>query len=166
MSIFLYYQWQIYIVKFCQIWPPPWGSKFFQFHAVFGKIGKIVCWHPPGELAPPPRGNPGSATDYYRLQTKFGARQYFHMHVSVILSTGGSLYDVTSCLTPWSLWEGGMCAWSHIPSWEVSVWGGLWVVSVRGSLTRGVPVQGVFVCRRASGMHPTGILSFLNLKIS
>ena len=26
------------------------------------KFGKIVCWRPPGELAPPPRGNPGSAT--------------------------------------------------------------------------------------------------------
>ena len=24
----------------------PWGSKFFQFHTVFGKkIGKMVCWH-------------------------------------------------------------------------------------------------------------------------
>ena len=28
----------------------------------FGKYG-IVCWRPPGELALPPRGNPGSATD-------------------------------------------------------------------------------------------------------
>ena len=29
------------------------------------KCGKIVCWHPsPGELAPPPRRNPGSATGY------------------------------------------------------------------------------------------------------
>ena len=29
-----------------------------------GKFGKIVCWRPPpGELAPPPRGNPGSTTD-------------------------------------------------------------------------------------------------------
>ena len=30
-------QWRIYIVKF---WTraPPWGPKFFQFHAVFGKI--------------------------------------------------------------------------------------------------------------------------------
>ena len=27
-----------------------------------GKFGKIICWHPPGELAPPPRENPGSAT--------------------------------------------------------------------------------------------------------
>ena len=27
-----------------------------------GIFGKIVCWRPPGELAPPPRGNNGSAT--------------------------------------------------------------------------------------------------------
>ena len=25
----------------------PWGSKLFQFHAVFGKFGEIVCWCPP-----------------------------------------------------------------------------------------------------------------------
>ena len=41
---------------------PPWGSKFFQFHAVFGKIWQNRMLAPPGELAPPPRGNPGSAT--------------------------------------------------------------------------------------------------------
>ena len=42
---------------------PPWGSEFFQFMQFSGKFGKIVCWHPPpGELAPPPRGNPGSVT--------------------------------------------------------------------------------------------------------
>ena len=42
---------------------PPWGSKFFQFHAVFEKIRQIrMLAPPPGELAPPPRGNPGSAT--------------------------------------------------------------------------------------------------------
>ena len=28
----------------------------------WGNFGTIVCWRPPGELAPPPRGNPGSAT--------------------------------------------------------------------------------------------------------
>ena len=28
-----------------------------------GKFGKIVCWRPLGELASPPRGNPGSAID-------------------------------------------------------------------------------------------------------
>ena len=43
--------------------PPP-GSKFFQFHAVFGKLWQNRMLAPsPGELAPPPRGNPGSATD-------------------------------------------------------------------------------------------------------
>ena len=43
---------------------PPWWPKFFQFHAVFlGNFGKIICWRsPPRELAPPPQGNPGSAT--------------------------------------------------------------------------------------------------------
>ena len=45
---------------------PPWGSKFFQFHAVFGKIWqKRMLAPPPGELAPPPRGNPRSATELY-----------------------------------------------------------------------------------------------------
>ena len=43
--------------------PPPGGPNSFNFMQFSGKIGKIVCWRPPGELAPPPRGNPGSATD-------------------------------------------------------------------------------------------------------
>ena len=39
------------------------GSKFFRFHAVFGKIWqKCVLAPPPGELASPSRGNPGSST--------------------------------------------------------------------------------------------------------
>ena len=41
----------------------PLGSKFFQFHAVFGKIWQNLMLAPPGELAPTPRGNPGSATE-------------------------------------------------------------------------------------------------------
>ena len=51
-------QCRIYIVKF---WTLP-GSKFFQFNAVFGKIWQNLMLAPPGQLAPPPRGNPGSAT--------------------------------------------------------------------------------------------------------
>ena len=42
--------------------PPFREPKFFQFHAVFGKIwqnGVLLGF--PGGLAPPPRGNPGSA---------------------------------------------------------------------------------------------------------
>ena len=42
---------------------PPGGPNSFDFMQFFGKFGNFVCWRPPGELAPPPRGNPGSATD-------------------------------------------------------------------------------------------------------
>ena len=49
---------------------PP-GSKFFQFHAVFGKIWQIRMLAPPGELARPPRGNPGSATDQEELRASW-----------------------------------------------------------------------------------------------
>ena len=42
----------------------PTGPKFLHFHAVFGeKIGQIIGWRSPQELAPP-LGNPGSATDH------------------------------------------------------------------------------------------------------
>ena len=54
-------QWRIYIVKFWMR-APPWGSKFFQFHAVFGKIWQNRVWVPPlgswcpllGEILDPP----------------------------------------------------------------------------------------------------------------
>ena len=41
---------------------PSGGPNSFNFMQFLGKFGKIVCWRPPGELEPPPRGNPGSAT--------------------------------------------------------------------------------------------------------
>ena len=40
----------------------PRGPKFLQFHAVFRKNWQNYMLTPPGELALPPRGNPGSAT--------------------------------------------------------------------------------------------------------
>ena len=54
-------QWRIYIVKFWTRAPPP-GSKFFQFHAVFGKIWQNHMLAPPpeswrpllGEILDPP----------------------------------------------------------------------------------------------------------------
>ena len=49
---------------------PPWGSKFFQFHAVLEKFGKIVCWHPP-ESWRAPRRNLGSATVHFWQSTRF-----------------------------------------------------------------------------------------------
>ena len=37
-------------MKLKEFGPP--GSKYFQFHAVLGKFGKIVCWRPRGIGAP------------------------------------------------------------------------------------------------------------------
>ena len=44
---------------------PPWASKFFRFHAVFGKIWRVHA--PPGGFTPPPRENPGSATGIHYI---------------------------------------------------------------------------------------------------
>ena len=33
-------------------------------------FGKIICWRPPGELAPPPTGNPGSAPGCNGISSK------------------------------------------------------------------------------------------------
>ena len=43
--------------------PPPGGPNSFNFMQFLGNFGEIVCWRPPEELAPPPRGYPRSATD-------------------------------------------------------------------------------------------------------
>ena len=51
------HQWRIYIVKFWVRPSLPPGSKFCQFHAVFGKIWQNRMLAPPGRLAPPPRRN-------------------------------------------------------------------------------------------------------------
>ena len=50
--------------KILDVPPSPGGPNSFNFMQFLGNFGKIVCWRPPGELAPPPRGNPGSATVY------------------------------------------------------------------------------------------------------
>ena len=43
---------------------PPWGSKFFHFHAVFGK--KLKNNSTFGSWRPPPWGKSGSATEFVR----------------------------------------------------------------------------------------------------
>ena len=48
---------------------PPLGSKFFQIHALFGKIWQSRMLAPPlGELTPAPRGNPGPSTANHHQQ--------------------------------------------------------------------------------------------------
>ena len=55
-------QWRIYIVKFWTRAPPP-GVQILSISCSFWEIlAKSYVGAPPGELAPPPRGNPRSAT--------------------------------------------------------------------------------------------------------
>ena len=42
---------------------PP-GPNLFIYMQFWRKFGKIICWCPPGVLSRPPRGNPGSATEF------------------------------------------------------------------------------------------------------
>ena len=51
--------------KGAQKTPAPSAQNFFIFMQFSGKIGQIIGWRPPLGLAPPPLGNPGSATDTY-----------------------------------------------------------------------------------------------------
>ena len=46
----------------CKGRAPPVAQNFFIFMQFSGKIGQIIGWRPPLGLAPPPLGNPGSAT--------------------------------------------------------------------------------------------------------
>ena len=46
----------------CEGCATPPQSKFLKFHAVFENILQNRMWRPPGGLALPPWGNPGSAT--------------------------------------------------------------------------------------------------------
>ena len=89
--------------------PPSWGPKFFQFHAVFGKIWQYcMLAPPPRELAPPPRGNHGSATEYH-VKNKFHHKQLklFCLLTERRSSTSAGSVDVTSLsrTTCWSTRE-------------------------------------------------------------
>ena len=55
------YQWRIYVVKFWTRAPPPPGSKFFQFHAVFGKIWQNRMLAPPWRVGAPWRVSSGKS---------------------------------------------------------------------------------------------------------
>ena len=59
--------------------PRPGRSKFFQFHAFFGKIWQNCMMAPracpPEELAPPTRANPASATELDATYSGFKKRR-------------------------------------------------------------------------------------------
>ena len=66
-------QWRIYTVKFWTRPPSPRGSKFFQFHAVFGKFWQNCMLAPPWKVGAPswirPILDPPLTGAYLRLCT-------------------------------------------------------------------------------------------------
>ena len=87
----------------------------------------------------------------YRPQTKFRARSYFFRCSSV--HRGESLYDITSCVAPWS----------HVPFGGSAYRGGDLLpggqhpvgFASRESSSRGVCLQPPPPIRKVGGMHPT-----------
>ena len=71
---------------------PPRGSKFFQFHAVFGKIWQNRMLAPPRELAPPPRGNPWSATAGVWKQKSY---KLHNSHFGLLMCSSASIVILT-----------------------------------------------------------------------
>ena len=68
--------------------PPPQGSKFFQFYAVFGKFWQNRMLAPPGKLAPPPGENLVSATvpSIPRSSTELYTYCFINNHVRLIFN--------------------------------------------------------------------------------
>ena len=67
--------------------PPP-GPKFFQFHAVLGFFGRIVCWRPPpppGELAAPPREILDSSLLYHTANVEILHKMFDNKKMSIWL---------------------------------------------------------------------------------
>ena len=58
---------------------PPWGVQILSISCSFWEnVAKLYVGAPPGQLAPPPRGNPGSATDVGRTI------QLYQLEVTVV----------------------------------------------------------------------------------
>ena len=60
--------------------PPPPGAQILSISCSFWEnlAKSYVGAPPPGELAPPPRGNPGSATAYYQKLEGYISGNTFH----------------------------------------------------------------------------------------
>ena len=75
---------------------------------LFAKFGKIICWRPPGGLAPPPTGKPGSAPE--------GSTR--NMHPSpiyfIFMQFSGNLCQIIGCcLSIWHWRPPSGISWIH-----------------------------------------------------
>ena len=72
-SVFIFWQWRIYIVKFW-LRAPPAGPNSFKFMQFLGNFGKIICLRlPPMSWHPHLEGNPGSGTVWHVLSPVISA---------------------------------------------------------------------------------------------
>ena len=86
--------------------PDPQGTKFFQFHAFLGKIWQNRVLAPPGELAPLPWGNPGSATavNFKKQFTEFSEFQWRPVTLLLwcLVCFKGSTVSIETDLSAWN----------------------------------------------------------------
>ena len=96
--------------------PPLGGPNSFNFMQFLGNFGKIVCWHPPpGELAPPPRGNPGSATVLiFKQKTKKKKKK---LKLKELGSIGGACQECLLPVSPWIRQQGFLQEEAPIQLW-------------------------------------------------
>ena len=67
----------------------PLGVQILSISCSFWEnLAKLYVGAPPGEVAPPPRGNPGSATGQFRLKL----RNAFLLKIGTPLSSGSGVY--------------------------------------------------------------------------
>ena len=67
---------------------PPWASKFFRFHAVFGKIWQNRMLAPPLGSWRPPWENPGSATGAREKEFMLFTCQNGHPRITKVILRG------------------------------------------------------------------------------
>ena len=75
----------------------PEGPNSFNFMQFLGKYGKIVCWQPPGELAPPPQRNPGSATMKVKFDSLSPHQKQHHFCSNIIIAPAQNVKSVHPC---------------------------------------------------------------------
>ena len=91
--------------------PPPPGSKFFKFYAVLGENWLNNSFsHPPLELAPPPRRNPGSATDIRQINCRLPSP--YHLIIYLVNGITDVYCFASRTGGGWPLNQG---RWSHNP---------------------------------------------------
>ena len=81
--------------------PSPLAQNFFIFMQFSGKIGQIIGWRPPSlGLAPPPLGNPGSATAICNAVSTCVKHVKFTLHFNMCFNVYLYVSDFSNIYAP------------------------------------------------------------------